>query len=70
MTLAADMLRELFVQRGNEQQLHASVRVLHAHRHGPDPPGLFPIILVVWALDSRHVFRLKVKREDNNKGYL
>jgi len=36
--------------------LQAGVRILEVNRDGSDPPGLFPIILVVWALDSRHVF--------------
>jgi len=50
------MLSQLFVERGNEQQLQASVGILHLDRHGSDPPGFFAIILVVGVFDSRHVF--------------
>jgi hypothetical protein len=60
IALIADMLRQLFVQRGNEQQLHASMRILYRHRHASDPSGLFPIILV-WGLDFRHVISPKGK---------
>lgn len=67
VTIAADMLRQLFVQGGNEQQLHASVHVLYVHGHGSDPPGLLAIILVIWGLASRHVFSPAVKRANGNK---
>jgi hypothetical protein len=67
VTVAADMLRQFFVQGGNEQQLQASMHILYVHGHGSDPSGFFPIILVIWGLASRHVFSPEVKRADGNK---